>query len=61
MRIARLIIGCIALLLVAACAEISTTPYVTDNLDQAQAACNAGNGAACNTANRLRSEAFYRL
>jgi len=61
MRIARMIIGCLALMLIAACAKISTAPYVTDNLEQAQAACNAGNGAACNTANRLRSEAFYLL
>jgi hypothetical protein len=61
MRIALTAIGFIALLLLSACtAAISTTPYPETDLGRAQDACNAGNGAACITANSLRAQVYPR-
>jgi hypothetical protein len=61
MRIALTIIGFTALALLAACTSVNTTPYPARNLGEAQDACNRGNGAACNAANRLRGEEYYWL
>ena len=61
MRIALTIIGFTALALLAACTTVNTAPYPARNLDEAQDACNRGNGAACNAANRLRAEEYYWL
>ncbi len=62
MRIFLRTIGFAALMLLSACGSgISTTPYVSGDLRQAQDACNAGNGAACNTANVLRGVEYNTL
>ncbi len=62
MRISRITIGFAALMLLSACASgISTAPYGGENLRQAQDACNAGNGAACNAANNLRGTEYNFL
>jgi hypothetical protein len=61
MRIALTIIGFATLMLLAACAAISTTPYTGTDLRRAQDECNGGNGAACNAANRMRAEDRYIL
>jgi hypothetical protein len=46
-------------MLLSACAiGVSTVPYTASTFDQAQDACNAGNGAACNAANNLRSQGW---
>jgi hypothetical protein len=61
MRIALTVIGFTVLLLLAACtASISTSPYPETDLGRAQDACNAGNGAACITANNLRAQVYPR-
>jgi hypothetical protein len=61
MRIALSVIGFTALLLLAACtAAISTTAYPETDLGRAQDACNAGDGAACITANNLRAQVYPR-
>jgi hypothetical protein len=61
MRLALTIIGFIALVLLAACTAISTTPYTGTDLRRAQDDCNHGNGAACNAANRMRAQDRYGL
>ena len=59
MRVSVITIGFAALMLLSACASgISTVPYTASTFDQAQDACNAGNGAACNAANNLRSQGW---
>ena len=61
MRLTLSVIAAAALALLAACTAISTTAYPARNLGEAQDACNRGNGAACNAANRLRAEDRYLL
>jgi hypothetical protein len=61
MRVALTAAGFAAFLLLSGC----VTPYDPNafagwSLERAQAACDAGNPAACNAANNLRGEQYIR-
>jgi hypothetical protein len=59
MHVSVITIGFTALMLFSACASgISTGPYTAGTFSQAQDACNAGNGGACNAANNLELTRF---
>jgi hypothetical protein len=63
MRVVLIALGFAALMLLSGCGGV--TPYDPDafagwSLPQAQAACDAGNAAACNAANYRRG-AMYNL
>ncbi len=59
MPVSLMTVGFVALMLLSACTGgTSSAAYTSNNYDQAQAACNAGNGAACVTVNNLRTEGW---
>jgi hypothetical protein len=62
MRVALTAIAFVAVMLLSACAHPNDpAAFAGWSREKAQAACNAGNPAACNAANNLWGEEYYLL
>ena len=62
MRVALTAIAFVAVMLLSACVQpYDPAAFAGWSQERAQAACNAGNSAACNAANNLWAEDYYLL